>query len=329
MRKRKSISAVSAVLLVGIGAGIAPANADQADVARAEQELREYSKDKDLTGRYADQLYHLAGVYRDNGMRQKSDATFQKFLTLWRQKPQSESEPHLLLGWAASLIPERNIFSYPSGTSETEMQRDQARDKAEHQQDLIKAAKIADDALAMASRMPPASDEKIDVLFSAISVYDGTGNKTKKQALIVEIDRTIATLEANQKLTATQIKSTAQHLNSLADLYVPMLNWRRSMNQPPVRISTGAASKHSYSVTQPDFDTAEKYRLRAMALYDKLPANDGDRIHAQRSIVAWYKLYDQTEKYNKQLCKLGAMLGTNNLNVLFPPPAPCPACGMG
>lgn len=329
MRKRKSISAAAAALLIGYGAGMAPMFADQADITRAEQELKEYSKDKDLTGRYADHLYYLAGLYRQNGLRQKSDAAFRKFLTLWRQKPQSESEAHLLLGWASSLIPERNVFSYPRGTPKAEMERDQARDKVEHQQDLVKAAKIADDALAMANRMAPASEEKVNVLFSAISVYDGTGNNAKKQALIADLDQTFASLEANPKLAATQIKSTAPHLNALADLYAPMLSWRRSMNQAPVRTVTTTVSDHSYSVTQRNFDIAEKYRMRAMALYDRLPQNDGDRIHAQRSIVAWYKLYDKTEKYNKQLCKLGSMLGSNDPKVLFPPPAPCPACGMG
>lgn len=329
MRRAKSISALSSALLLGFAAGNMPAYADQADITRAEGELRQYSRDKDLSVRYANQLYYLAGLYRENGMRSKADATFQKFLTLWRKKPHAESEPSLLLGWANSLTVERHVFSYPNGTSQEQKERDQARDHAEHQQDLLRAAKIADDALAMAGRMEPTSQGKIDVIFSAISVYESTGNKAKKQRLISELDKTLASQEQNPNLTAKQLKEVATHLGALSELFAPMPFWRQSMNQPPVRMVSNQVSDHSYSVSQQNFSAAEKYRLRAMALYDRLPTKDGDRIFAQRNLAAWYKLHGQTDKYNRQLCKLGALLGSNDHNVLFPPPAPCPGCGRG
>ncbi len=329
MRKQRSKVFVATALIVGMGAGISSARADQAHLARSEKELREYSRDKDLTGRYANHLYYLAGLYRENGMRRKSDETFQKFLTLWRTKPHPESEASLLLGWASTLTEERREFSYPKGTSEKVMELDQERDEVEHRQDLVKAAKIADDALAMASRMAPTSNEKINVIFSAISVYESTGNKAKKQRLISELDKTLAAQEQNPNLTAKQLKEVAAHLNSLAELFAPMPFWRQAMNQAPVRMVSNQVSDHSYSISQQNFNAAEKYRLRAMALYDRLPAKDADRIFAQRNLVAWYKLHAQTDKYNRQLCKLGALLGSNDPNVLFPPPAVCYGCGRG
>lgn len=328
MRRAKSISALSSALLLGLATGNLPANADQADIARAEGELRQYSRDRDLSLRYANQLYYLAGLYRKNGMRSKADDTFQKFLTLWRKKPQAESEPSLLLGWAQSMTVERHVFSYPNGTSQAQMERDQARDKVEHQHDLIKAAKVADDALAMASRMAPTSKEKINVIFSAISVYESTGNKAKKQRLISELDKTLAAQEQNQNLPATQLKELAAHLNALADLFAPMPFRRKEMNRLPVMYES-LLYDHSYSVSQQNFSAAEKYRLRAMALYDRLPTKDSDRIFAQRNLVTWYELHGQTDKYNRQLSKLGALLGSNDPNVLFPPPPECFTCGMG
>jgi hypothetical protein len=312
-----------------MGAGISSARADQAHLARAEKELREYSRDKDLTGRYADHLYYLAGLYRENGMRRKSDETFQKFLTLWRTKPHPESEASLLLGWASTLTEKRREFSYPKGTSEKVMELDQERDEVEHRQDLVKAAKIADDALAMASRMAPTSNEKINVIFSAISVYESTGNKAKKQRLISELDKTLAAQEQNPNLTAKQLKEVAAHLNALAELFAPMPFWRQVMNQSRPKLGQNMDQDKPYGVTQNKFDLADSYRIRAMALYDRLPARDHDRIIAQRNLVAWYKCYGKSDKYNQQLRKYGSLLGSNDPNVLFPPPAECPGCGRG
>ncbi len=325
----KSTRILSSLLVLGLTAGADAARADQAEVARIEREVQSYAADKDPNARYAGHLYYLAGVYRQNGMRQKSDEAFNKFLQLWRRKPQGESEASLMLGWANSMTVERNVFSYPNGTSQEAMERDQARDKIEHQQDLVKAAKIADDALAMARSMPPTSEEKIKVLFSAASVYESTDSAQKKQQVLAELDRTFRTMEQDKSLTAGGLISLANHLVALSDNYSSMHTWRQTMMQKPVGLLPDSTPKDTYGVREKDFKIGEAYRLRAMAQFEKLPARDPNRINAQRSLVAWYRLYGQDKKYNVELQKLGTLLGSTDHNVLFPPPSYCPGCGRG
>jgi tetratricopeptide (TPR) repeat protein len=327
--KNKSKRILSSLVVLGLTAGVGAARADQAEVARVEKELESYAADKDPNARYTGHLYYLAGVYRQNGMRQKSDAAFNKFLQLWRRKPQGESEASLMLGWANSMTVERREFSYPNGTSEEAMERDQERDKIEHKQDLVRAAKIADDALAMASKTPPTSEEKIKVLFSAASVYESTNSIQKKQQVLSELDRTFRTMEQNKSLTAGGIINLANHLVAMSDLYSSMNTWRQTMMQKPVGLLPDSAPKDTYGVRERDFKIGEAYRLRAMAQFEKLPARDPSRINAQRSLVAWYRLYGQDKKYNAALQKLGTLLGSTDQNVLFPLPRPCPGCGRG
>ncbi len=325
----KSTRILSSLMILGLTAGTDAARADEADVKRAEDELKSYSADKDPNTRYAGHLYYLASVYRKNGMRKKSDETFQKFLTLWRQKPQGESEASLMLGWASSMTVARNEFSYPNGTSEEAMERDQARDKVEYQRDLVKAAQIADNALAMASKMPPTSEEKINVLFSAASVYESTNSTQKKQQVLAELDRTFRTMEQDRNLTADGIIKLANHLEAMADNYCSMHTWRQTMRQKPVGLLPDSTPKDTYGVREKDFKIGEGYRLRAMAQFERLPARDSNRINAQRALVAWYHLYGQDKKYSTELQKLGTLLGSTDPSVLFPPPPYCPGCGRG
>lgn len=327
--KKTSIPLVSSLVILGLTSGIEGARAEEADVKRAEDELRSYSADKDPNARYAGHLYYLAGLYRENGMRKKSDEAFNKFLQLWRRKPQGESESSLLLGWASSMTVERNVFSYPNGTSEEAMERDQARDKIEHQQDLVKAAKFADDALAMASRMPPTSEEKIKILFSAASVYENTNNTQKQQQMLSQLDRTFRAMEQDKSLSRDRIIFLADQLVAMSDIYSPMHTWRQTMMQKPVGLLPDSTPKDTYGVRERDFKIGEAYRLRAMAQFERLPARDPNRIHAQRGLVAWYRLYGQNQKYKAQLQKLENLVGSKEQNVLFPPPAPCPGCGRG
>lgn len=327
--KKKSKSLLSSLLVLGLTAGTNAARADEADVKRAENDLKSYAHDKDPNIRYAGHLYYLAGVYRENGMRQKSDETFNKFLQLWRKKPQSESEASLMLGWANQLTAGRSVFSYPNGTSQEVMDKDQARDEIEHKQDLVKAARIADDALAMASKSPLTSEEKINVLFSAASVFESTNSPQKRQHVISELDRTFRTMEQGSSVSSNRIKLVANSLIQLSDMYCPMTSWRHTMMQAPVTLLPDTVPRSHEGTRISDFKIAEAYRLRAMAQYDKLPACEFERINAQRSLVAWYRLYSQTQKYNAQLKKLGTLLGTNDQKKLFPEPDYCPACGMG
>ncbi len=327
--KKKSKSLLSSLLVLGLTAGTNAARADEAEVKRAENDLKSYARDKDPNARYAGHLYYLAGVYRENGMRQKSDETFNKFLQIWRRKPQAESEAKLMLGWANQLTAGRSVFSYPNGTSQEVMDKDQARDEIEHKQDLVKAAKIADDALVMASKLPPTSEEKIDVLFNAASVYESTNCPQKRQQVISVLDRTFRTMEQGNSASPNRIKLVANSLIQLSDMYCPMTSWRQTMVQSPVKLLPDSMPRSHEGTRISDFKIAEAYRLRAMAQYDKLPACEFERINAQRSLVAWYRLYGQTQKYNAQLKKLGTLLGTNDQKKLFPEPAYCPGCGRG
>jgi len=78
-----------------------------------------------------------------------------------------------------------------------------------------------------------------------------------------------------------------------------------------------------------DFAVAEGLRLQALALYDRLPANNSVRLDAHRNIVFWYRHYGHDTAAKAQTDILAKLIGSNEPEKLFPAPPPCPACGMG
>ncbi len=325
----KSKPILPSLLALGLAAGVGSARADQGAVERAEKQVQECASDADLNRRYSGQLYYLARVYRENGMRQKSDETFQKYMEIWRKGPHPDSEESMMLGWALSLLPERRHFCLPDGSSPEDKKRLIAQIKADHQADLAKAAEIADRCLANTSRMQQTSQEKIELLFSVLTVYRYSNQSQKAQQVISQLDTALHTMEQDGSLPSDRIRYLANALIQLSDVYAPVGNWRQTISQPPVGLLPNNAPKDTYSVTDQDFSMAEGYRRRAMAQFDRLPTNDRYRVEAHRSLVAWYRLYGHTQMANDELRKLQQLVGSNDPNVALPQPRYCPACGRG
>ncbi len=78
-----------------------------------------------------------------------------------------------------------------------------------------------------------------------------------------------------------------------------------------------------------DSQRGEQLRLQSLALYDKLPQTDPQRIKAHRSIIHWYRMCNKTAEVEHQTQELARLLGTNDPKTPFPAPPPCYGCGLG
>ncbi len=309
----KKTPVISVLVALGFAVGIEGKCADPEYVEQQAATLRWYAASKDP--RYFDQLYEVAGLYHLNGMHEKADQAFQEYLQLWRQKPHKKSESTFMLEWANWLTtqtPEKPKISASTRHA-----------------NLLKASQITDEALARSNKIPPTSEEKFKVLFAAAENYKASGDITKQERVVEELDRTLRAMEQENKPSEDRVYFIVERLTQLADFYCPMLRWRQARNQKQIALVPNSAPKGTNGVRAHDFEVSEKYRIRIAALLDKLPPGNDVRIEVQRSLVSWYRTYGQTAKYNAELKKLSCLLGSNDLKVLLPPKRGCEGCGMG
>ncbi len=306
---------LSSLVVLGILARVDATWAVHTDKTASQKDDWEYSDPKDPAPRQLAELYYSAKLYREKGMRRESDKAFEKLLRLWRQKPQDDSEANLMLSWAYSIARERNISNLANDTKGIERLRE--REKVEHQADLVKASTLAGEALATVSNLPETSEEKILLMFSAISVYGVAKNGKRKEEVVSSLDKTFGTMEADKSVSPVRADFLANCLNELANVYCPMQDWEQSWTQAPVGLVPDDAPEERLGIRISDFKKAEGYRLRAMAQINKKPSDDRGRIEAQRSLVVWFRLYQQPEQYNVQLQKLSDLVGSKNFGKLF------------
>ena len=87
------------------------------------------------------------------------------------------------------------------------------------------------------------------------------------------------------------------------------------------------------------FSKAEKMKLAALRLFDKLPKDNQYRIGAHRSMALWYMLFKKDAEAARETKVLSELMGTTDEKVLFPKNLGCgqfenskqlgQLCGMG
>ena len=74
---------------------------------------------------------------------------------------------------------------------------------------------------------------------------------------------------------------------------------------------------------------AIKLNEEYLSQIDRLPKTDPRRIRAHRQAIKWYRRIGREDFAQHQTKQLAQLLGTNDLNKLFPPKRRCLGCGMG
>jgi len=170
--------------------------------------------------------------------------------------------------------------------------------------------------LAQLNKLPISDIRRLRANAAMVRYYARTKNAVAgaeaQRAMTQYMDELIKT----PNLSASVLTRGGTECDSLADIFAVRFHPFRGAD-----VQAKAGPK--------DFALAEGYRLQSLALYDRLPDKDINRIMAHRAIVLWYRHYGRDKEATAQTDRLAKLLGSNKPEVLFPPPPPCPACGMG
>lgn len=287
------------------------------NVSEAETRVKESERTNGaLSKRYADDLFSLACTYQRCGRREDAEKTYEKALSILKseQKPDSDLLPSRMMTWAGVLSLSPGALG--KAKNEAEKKKLENAEKLEHDKDLLKAEKIMEEAISILKKRKGVNAAKYHAFLQRIGFYSSLGRKAEKQAAEAELDSVLKEDESYSKnLTQSQIYNLASTLDKLAAFESGYFN--RHYPAKPAEL------------TDQSYKKSENFKQRAVAVYDKLPEKNPIRLEAHRTMVKWYEYCGKVKEAQKQQDKLAKLLGSTDPALLFPAPAPCPACGRG
>ena len=297
--RRKSSLAVLYLVNLGLLASLQPSIADDLQVQNCEQSLREFVKQHGTTDPdYPRQLSVLAGIYLKYGMNEKAEKTFDQALAAQKTFRNPDYViPEMTLIWASEM--------------------------ALH--DLPKAKTVLLDGMTAANRLAFGSRERLDYMYGMIRFYDEFGTKAEEQRQIALLDEQLSALEKAKALQERDIGTVAGILTQMSNLFCA----------PPPAFFNGAvgqqiiANKRRGSAQDLDFKRAEKFQLRAIAQFDKLPKKR--RVAAHIALRYWYQYFGEKDKAENEARVLDQISNGIDWRELakLKPRQQCHGCGMG
>jgi hypothetical protein len=134
------------------------------------------------------------------------------------------------------------------------------------------------------------------------------GGQKKELAATEEKQVNDILLVSEKSATAHNMYDIISTLHSLANFHAPYIARNMKLSDPP---SAAEIAK------------SEGYRLRAIALVDRLADND-TRIQEHRNLARWYRYYGRSLQESEQTALLIKLMGTDDRAKLFPPETFCP-----
>lgn len=309
-----------------------PASA-QLGIEFAKDLIRQCERDrKDNPGSYASLVFALAEEYQMYGQIQKAESTFRQSLKLY-QLDWHEATPNyrasILLSWAQ--VQSQGMQRVRKGEEETQKTGDIIERKL-NKDDFRRIDKATLEALEEANKSQDTSSGKARVYLSAIDLFEKTGNRVEKEKCENHILSVCKVYEQEANVHADVLYEYAEILNRMGDRTVHMQSPR---DKPAYQIELDNNEFH----TTERFSKAEKMKLAALRLFDKLPKDNQYRIGAHRSMALWYMLFKKDAEAARETKVLSELMGTTDEKVLFPKYLGCgqfenskqlgQLCGMG
>jgi len=324
MSKKRYSAALTLLLTLSMGD---KCFADQRDVERAEASVLRTEKTK-ATNRadYDYSMLHLAGIYLRNDMREKGYATYDKLIKEYQGKPVSEAKlASLKMRWAKELRMQRQVYSFPNGTSMEVQRAALDADFAAHKNDVLKAEALEAEALkTLGTQSPVDHDAALNAFVSKLRFAKANNRPAEAQSVEEQLDKMLAKDEGRAN-SPENVRKLARALNDFAGCYV----WMHIRSMEARQLVLDGKSPRQPSFSEEDEKKAEKLRLRALRQWDRLPESDPDRIAAHREMALFYLMFDRQQEAKVELDKFARAKGTTDLSRLFPKPVPCLGCGMG
>lgn len=153
---------------------------------------------------------------------------------------------------------------------------------------------------------------KLNAYFVASRLFSRVGNVDGAKESMSAVDKLIKDCEENLAPDEERFKAAASLLTEQSFIALPAepleLDQPRNFDIPP--FGKPFADKQ--------FQTAEKLRLRAVNLLDRLDSKNHFRRRAHRDLVLWYKFLGKDELASKEKDVLFDLVGVRDDSILYP-----------
>lgn len=325
--KNKSRLVFSSLLLCSMGLSSHYARADNlAALQTAEAGVKTFeSRGQTASPSYVYQLMKLANAYKANGQRKEANETYRKAIEIG-STIKNFDVPGTMMNWATSLTyrPQIARFMTPAES------QNYAGLESAYRADLQNAEEVVAEGLKLVSKLPINSAQRLSFMVNAIGFYKSLGKQREMNIVLRSLDALVDALGSTPKLSNEEAVRVAKNLIAVSQFLC---------ESPSNTDFTAMATKEVVNDSEPflspsstrlsKFKAGEKYELRAITFYDKLPESDQRRIAAHRRLAKWYAFFKQTDQEKAQTQILSKLLHSTDKNVLFPPKDPCHGCGRG
>lgn len=185
----------------------------------------------------------------------------------------------------------------------------------------VSQSALAEAALQQARLLLDKSDKsfaRLNLYFMLSCLFQKVGNSADSSKCLKIVDDAITGCESDFNKNAKQVEAVVSILNSKSYAIIPVHISDRSKD--PVYKRDPSQSQTDWDV---DFCDAEKLRLRALALVDRLPATSHLRRKAHRDMALWYTLLGQHQDAQKEKFVLFNMVGVYDDRILYPQSGGC------
>ena len=185
----------------------------------------------------------------------------------------------------------------------------------------VSQSTLAEAALQQARLLLDKSDKsfaRLNLYFMLSCLFQKVGNSVDSAKCLKIVDDAITGCESDFNKNANQVEGVVSILNSKSYAIIPVHISDRSKD--PANKRDPSQSQIDWDV---DFCDAEKLRLRALALVDKLPATSHLRRKAHRDMAIWYTLLGQHQDAQKEKNALFNLVGIYDDKILYPQSSGC------
>lgn len=325
--KNKSRVVFSSMLLCSMGLSGHYALADNlAALQTAQASVKTFElRGQTASPSYVYQLMQLANAYKANGQRKEANETYRKAIEIG-STIKNFDVPGTMMNWATSLTyrPQIARFMTPAES------QNYAGLESAYRADLQNAEEVVAEGLKLVSKLPINSAQRLSFMVSAIGFYKSLGKQREMNIVLRSFDALVDALESTPKLSNEEAARVAKNLIAVSQFLCESpsnIDFTAMATKEVVKDSEPFLSPSSTRLSK--FKAGEKYELRAITFYDKLPESDQRRIAAHRRLAKWYAFFKQTDQEKAQTQILSKLLHSTDKNVLFPPKDPCYGCGRG
>ena len=281
-------------------------------------------------------LLRFASDYLTNSNRSYVEAKFARMANdrslnwIFRDPKRAEG---IFVAWAEQLASERHCINHDV-SAETEA-------KPPPQSTGVENSALADAAIRKALKQLDNSSEtfaKLNIYFIASQLFQKSGNTAGMQECNNVLEEAFKSCEVKASADEAQIKALSSILNSMAYGFIPIHIWDLDLKEKPWE-----RQNEVKPLTEKEFRESKKFKLKSIALVDKLPPDSHVRRKAHRDLVLWYIQLGKNEMAEEEKQVLFELVGTKDDSILYPQQGTCghlvwwvregraggPFCGMG